>query len=163
MHEAPFWSLYHDDYRVSNQFRSEYHERFGREAFVEASARSRWYGSQAPPAQDITFVQLLINFLFYFRFLFRNVGENVTEDEYMLYLSQIDAFRTWFNTTVMSLNGDESDAAIMVLPYGIDGPLYRDVPPRYVDACRAGTHRGSYPTPIFYLFRCLRTCNFSKC
>lgn len=45
--EAPFWSLYYDHYHASDRFRSDYRDRFGREPFVEASSRFRWYGSHS--------------------------------------------------------------------------------------------------------------------
>lgn len=58
----------------------------------------------------------------------RSIGANVTEDEYDMYLGQIDTFKTWFDATVMATNGSSHDA-IMILPVGTDGPEYRDVSP----------------------------------
>lgn len=57
----------------------------------------------------------------------RNIGANITEEEYDLYLNQLDTFGAWFDTTIMSLSDGD---AIMILPYGSSGPGYRDIPPR---------------------------------
>ncbi|ROW13500.1 hypothetical protein VPNG_04455 [Cytospora leucostoma] len=100
MEKAPFWSLCYDYYRASDHFRSDYHNKFDREPFVEATPALYW-----------------------------GIGANVTSDEYDTYLTELETFRTWFDDTVMSLSYEQSDDAILVLPCGSDGPNYRDSPP----------------------------------
>lgn len=46
--QAPFWSLCHDYYHKYDQFRADYDDAVGREPFVEASPRYRWYGCPLP-------------------------------------------------------------------------------------------------------------------
>lgn len=59
----------------------------------------------------------------------RGIGANVTSDEYDTYLTELETFRAWFDSTVMSLSYEQSGDAVLVLPCGTDGPKYRDSPP----------------------------------
>jgi hypothetical protein len=43
-------------------------------------------------------------------------------------------FLEWFNEKIMKTDSDNPINAVMVLPYGIAGPKYRDLPPEYVKA-----------------------------
>jgi hypothetical protein len=60
----------------------------------------------------------------------------ITKDEYESYLTRIETFREWFNDKIMCIGQDESVDAVMVLPYGIAEPKYRDAPSEYVDPNR---------------------------
>lgn len=53
----------------------------------------------------------------------------MTSDEYDTYLTELETFRAWFDSTVMSLSYEQSGDAVLVLPCGTDGPKYRDSPP----------------------------------
>ncbi|CAN8105645.1 unnamed protein product [Discula destructiva] len=99
MEKAPFWSLCYDSYHTSKQFRSDYHEKYDRDPFVEAATRLRW-----------------------------NIGANITRDERDLYLDRIATFKEWFDREVFSSGGHGHQDAILVLPYGHAGPTYRDTP-----------------------------------
>jgi len=59
----------------------------------------------------------------------RHVGSAVIEDEYEDYLERIDVFRRWFNENVMEIGQDSGFDTVMVLPYGIAEPKYRDAIP----------------------------------
>ena len=98
MAKAPFWSLCYDYYHLYNEFQEVYNALFGKEPFVEASPRFRW-----------------------------EAGARVNEDDYVGCLTRIEVFRAWFTENVME-TGEDTSAAVMVLPYGISGPKYRDVP-----------------------------------
>jgi hypothetical protein len=58
----------------------------------------------------------------------RNIGQDVTNDDYEDYLARLDTFRIWFDKTVMSLSSEAGD--IMMLPAGIAAQKYRDESPR---------------------------------
>lgn len=69
------------------------------------------------------------------------MGAAVTEYEYEDYLERIDVFRLWFNENVMETGQESGFNTVMVLPYGIAEPKYRDARPRYVNSgtyCLAG-------------------------
>jgi hypothetical protein len=51
----------------------------------------------------------------------REVGANVTEDEYNVYLKRIQVFQSWFSDNIVP-----SDSSVVaVFPYGATGPAYR--------------------------------------
>lgn len=120
MFQAPFWSLCYEYYHALGQFRTDYRDTFDKEPFIEATPSFYLYddfcSAPMPWATMLTFSN-------------RNIGANITEDEYNVYLAQLDTFKAWFNSTVMSLSYEQPDDAIMVLPCGADGPGYRDTPP----------------------------------
>lgn len=53
----------------------------------------------------------------------------MTESEHIRYLDQIETFRVWFDENVVS---EEDQGTILVLPYGVAVPKYRDAPHEYV-------------------------------
>ncbi|KAJ4396444.1 hypothetical protein N0V93_000663 [Gnomoniopsis smithogilvyi] len=99
MNRAPFWSLCYDFYQSMKHFRSGYHDRFGREPFLESASRLRW-----------------------------KIGANITEDDRNEYLNQIAVFRRWFDDNVVSAHDGRDQETILVLPYGDSRPAYRDIP-----------------------------------
>lgn len=119
--QAPFCSLCHDYYHRFDQFRADYSDAVGREPFVEASPRYRWYASFLRPVGMFAHVVELTLYN-------RNIAESVTNDDYEEYLSRLETFKTWFGDTVMPLSSGSHD--IMILPAGITGQKYRDEPPR---------------------------------
>lgn len=119
--QAPFWSLCHDYYHKYDQFRADYDDAVGREAFVEASPRYRWYVCPLPSL-------IMLTRLVKLNLCTRKIGESVTNDDYEEYLDRLDTFRTWFDETVMSLGSDSDD--IMILPPAIGEQKYRDEPPK---------------------------------
>lgn len=98
--KAPFWSLCYEFYQATGQFRTDYRDTFDKEPFIEASPS-----------------------------FYLDTGANITEDEYKVYLAQLETFKTWFDRTIMSLSHGQSDDAIMILPCGTEGSRYRDMPP----------------------------------
>lgn len=119
--QAPFWSLCHDYYHKYDQFRADYDDAVGREPFVEASPRYRWYVCPLP-------FLIMLTRLVKLTLCTRKIGESVTNDDYEEYLDRLDTFRTWFDKNVMPLSSDSDD--IMILPAGIAEQKYRDEPPR---------------------------------
>lgn len=119
--QAPFWSLCHDYYHKFDEFRADYSDAVGREPFVEASPRYRWYACPLTclcsfnPGMQLTLYR-------------RKIGESVTNDDYEEYLGRLDTFSAWFDKTVMPLRSGSDD--IMIFPAGITGQKYRDEPPR---------------------------------
>lgn len=99
MAKAPFWSLCYDYCHLYDGFQEQYAERFGKEPFVEASPRFRW-----------------------------KLGAEVSKDQYEEYLARLQVFRDWFAENIMAIGANGDVDSILVLPYGIAGPKYRDVP-----------------------------------
>lgn len=57
----------------------------------------------------------------------REIGANVTEDEYKSYLKRIQVFQSWFSDNIVP-----SDSSVVaVFPYGATGPAYRQNKPGY--------------------------------
>jgi hypothetical protein len=63
----------------------------------------------------------------------RNIGAAVTRDEYENHLARIKIFRDWFDRDIMNITQDQQADAVMILPYGVAEPKYRDVKPEYVE------------------------------
>jgi hypothetical protein len=59
----------------------------------------------------------------------RNIGLNVTEEEYQGHLERNSIFKKWFTKHVMAETGPLSDT-ILVVPFGIAEPIYIDEPPQ---------------------------------
>jgi hypothetical protein len=61
----------------------------------------------------------------------RNVGKEVNSDEYEMYLKELKVFRNWFEEHLMSTDPQTLSNAIMIMPYGVPDPEYRDEPNPY--------------------------------
>ena len=46
--------------------------------------------------------------------------------------AELEVFRRWFDANILSSHPDTMSDAIMIMPYGMGGPKYRDAPNRYV-------------------------------
>ncbi|KAL7933921.1 amidase signature domain-containing protein [Trichoderma chlorosporum] len=99
MNEALFSSFCYDFYHEYQGFRNDYKTQFDREPYVEATPRFRW-----------------------------GIGENQSEQDYIIHRQRIDAFKKWFGDNIMSpFGGSET---IMILPFGPHTVPYRDDLPR---------------------------------
>ncbi len=57
----------------------------------------------------------------------REIGANITEKEYDIYKTKVEVFRRWFSENIIT-----DSNTVMVMPYGIAKPKYRDVAPESV-------------------------------
>ena len=48
--------------------------------------------------------------------------------------AELEVFRKWFDANVLCSHPDTKSDAIMIMPYGMGGPKYRDAPNRYAIA-----------------------------
>ena len=64
--------------------------------------------------------------------VFRGIGEAVSQEDFQKGRAELEVFRRWFDRNVLSSDPDTMSDAIMVMPYGMGGPKYRDSSNRYV-------------------------------
>ncbi|KAL8830608.1 MAG: hypothetical protein Q9191_001333 [Dirinaria sp. TL-2023a] len=60
----------------------------------------------------------------------RGIGEAVSQEDFYKGRAEIQVFRQWFDANVLSSDPDTKSDAIMIMPYGMGGPKYRDAPNR---------------------------------
>ena len=63
---------------------------------------------------------------------FRGIGETMSQQDFQNGRAELEVFRRWFDENVLSSDPDTISDAIMIMPYGMGGPKYRDAPNRYV-------------------------------
>ncbi|KAL7811974.1 amidase signature enzyme [Trichoderma gracile] len=100
MKEAPFSSFCYDFYHEFSEFRSQYKEKYGRQPYIEATPRFRW-----------------------------GIGESESAQDYGHHRRRTEAFRQWFNESIMPIEGDSE--TIVIVPFGPPTTVqYRDdLPP----------------------------------
>ncbi|KAH7318121.1 amidase signature domain-containing protein [Stachybotrys elegans] len=106
MKEVPFRLFCHNFYRTYEGFGTEYREAFESEPFQEATVKFRW-----------------------------EFGKNISEAESIKQKERLTVFRRWFSEAIMPLDLKDG-STIMVLPWPIGEPSYRDkspLPPKAVD------------------------------
>lgn len=64
-------------------------------------------------------------------YLARGVGEAVSQQDFQRGRAELEVFRQWFDGNVLSSDPDTRSDAVMIMPYGMGGPKYRDAPNRY--------------------------------
>ncbi|CZR37382.1 uncharacterized protein FPRO_02358 [Fusarium proliferatum ET1] len=67
----------------------------------------------------------------------KDVGKDVTSQEYATYMKQLEVFRSWFTENVMGPDSKTLSNAILIMPYGEPHPEYRD---------EANPPAGTFPT-----------------
>ncbi|KAL8793565.1 MAG: hypothetical protein Q9195_003827 [Heterodermia aff. obscurata] len=60
----------------------------------------------------------------------RGIGEAVSQQEFQKGRAELEVFRQWFDEMVLSSDPVTKSDAIMIMPYGMGGPKYRDAPNR---------------------------------
>lgn len=58
----------------------------------------------------------------------RGIGKTVTGKERAQGWAELDVFRNWFETIIMAASSELLSDAIMIMPYGMGKPKYRDSP-----------------------------------
>lgn len=61
----------------------------------------------------------------------RGIGETVSQQDFHKGRAELQVFRQWFDANVLSSDPVTMSDAIMIMPYGMGGPKYRDAPNRY--------------------------------
>ena len=64
--------------------------------------------------------------------IFRGIGEAVAQQDFQKGRAELEVFPEWFDANVLSSDPDTMSDAIMIMPYGMGGPKYRDAPNRYI-------------------------------
>lgn len=54
------------------------------------------------------------------------MGRGVSQEEYEQGWAELKVFRDWFDGNVLSSHPDTRSDAIMIMPYGMGRPKYRD-------------------------------------
>ncbi|KFA46974.1 hypothetical protein S40293_09794 [Stachybotrys chartarum IBT 40293] len=95
--DASFRLLCYESYHHFGQFRQEYGNEFHRQPFVEPTVRYRW-----------------------------EIGKLLSHGDADELRGRLDIFRKWFNQTIMPIDSYATSATIMVLPWHMGEPKYRD-------------------------------------
>lgn len=99
MKEASFQSWCYEYYHASEDFRSQYSDKFHKQPFVEATPQFLW-----------------------------NVGKLVTKSKYEEHLNHLKIYRKWFHKHIMAIDSTPNAEVIMILPCGSSESRYRDEP-----------------------------------
>ncbi|KAF2645931.1 amidase signature enzyme [Massarina eburnea CBS 473.64] len=95
---SAFWPLYYDSYHNYDQFRADYREKFGKEAYVSPSQAWKW-----------------------------DLGSKITLEERERGLSEINIYKEWVGRHILTTDADGDTETIIILPLGNAEPDYRDV------------------------------------
>jgi len=105
----------HDHYHGFEQFRRDYGEHFGKDAYEGAVVHFSWFVLwSSSTAGTLTCC--------------RAVGKSVSAEEHKAQVEELKVFRKWFDKNVMTKDPDSLSDAIMIMPYGSSNPKYRDQP-----------------------------------
>jgi hypothetical protein len=115
MNQSAFWSMCHGYYHGFEQFRMDYREHFGKDAYEGAVVHFRWYVIwSTSTAGTLTCC--------------RGVGKSMSAEEHKTHVEELKVFRKRFDENVMTKDPDSLSDAIMIMQYGSANPKYRDQP-----------------------------------
>ncbi|CAF9916091.1 MAG: hypothetical protein HETSPECPRED_002755 [Heterodermia speciosa] len=97
--QSAFWPMCYSYYHTYEGFRKSYREKYGSEPYVGPVVRFRW-----------------------------GIGETVSQQDFHKGRAELQVFRQWFDANVLSSDPVTMSDAIMIMPYGMGGPKYRDAP-----------------------------------
>jgi hypothetical protein len=115
--QTGLWVNMYLGYQNFESFREGYKSKFGVKPYTSPVQSSKWYVSTQLTQPDS---HKLVN---------RERGSQVTKEMFDEGLSQIKVFKEWVETHIMSIEGNGSSPALMVLAVGLSQPLYRDRDP----------------------------------
>ncbi|THZ54669.1 amidase signature enzyme, partial [Aureobasidium pullulans] len=93
------WPMYYDTYHTFDDFRNDYKEKFGKEAYAGPYMRRRW-----------------------------SIAVPFTEENREQGVAEMKIFRTWFEKQIMGQDNETLTDAIAIMPFGAAVPKYRDDP-----------------------------------
>ena len=91
--------LNRDSYTNNNEFVNDYKEAYGRHPYLPPSIMNRW-----------------------------KHGETITDEERQHAADQVKDFKTWFEKDMLENDGKSKSSAVMVMPWTVGIPNYRDSP-----------------------------------
>ncbi|KAE9364327.1 amidase signature enzyme [Stipitochalara longipes BDJ] len=96
-----YYPMYYDAYHNMDQFRADYHEKFGKDPYISPAQRDRW-----------------------------TKGQETTPEQREQAFQELKVFRRWIDENVFPREVGFSSGVIMLLPLGRAGPNYRDTLPQ---------------------------------
>ncbi|KAH6694856.1 putative amidase [Leptodontidium sp. MPI-SDFR-AT-0119] len=99
LEKSAFWPYCYEFYHSFDEFRELMLEKFGRQPYGGPTVQYRW-----------------------------DIGSSMTAEDCYQGQQEQNVFRDWFEAKVLHHDPDTLSNAILVLPYGLADPAYRDVP-----------------------------------
>jgi len=95
--KSAFWPMCYDFYHEFDQFRDDYRQKYKKEPYVGPVTTFRW-----------------------------GVGASVSSEDYHQGWAELKVFRDWVDANVLSSHSETLSNAVMIMPYGMGRPKYRD-------------------------------------